>query len=189
MAAVSFVPLANVVVRLEPFTCTTDAGTKLVPLRVNVNAPLPAMTLSGERPERVGCGLGPELLTERGSVGDVPPPGTGFSTATDRVPTEATSLAGMAAVSCELLTKVVVRLAPLTRTTEPEMKPLPVSVRVNAALPAEMLAGEILESEGNGLVIASVSAVEVPPPGAELATVIETLPEEATSLAGIAAVS
>src|SRR5207237_490602 len=81
IAAVRRVLLTKVVVRLEPFTCTTDAGTKLVPLRVNVNAPLPAMTLSGERPERVGCGLGPELLTARVSVADVPPPGAGFATA------------------------------------------------------------------------------------------------------------
>src|SRR5882724_2114757 len=189
MAAVSRVLLTKVVVRFEPFTCTTDAGTKLVPLRVNVNAPLPAMTLSGERPERVGCGLGPELLTARLSVADVPPPGAGFATETERVPAEATSVAGMAAVSCVPLTNVVVRLAPLTRTTEPAMKPLPVRVKVKAAPPTETLAGEIFESEGSGLLIVSVKAVEVPPPGAGLTTVIEMVPEEATSLAGIAAVS
>src|SRR5947209_2559033 len=110
IAAVRRVLLMKVVVRLEPFTCTTDAGTKLVPLRVNVNAPLPAITLSGERPERVGCGLGPELLTARVSVADVPPPGEGFATETERVPAEATSVAGMAAVSCVPLTKVVLRV-------------------------------------------------------------------------------
>jgi hypothetical protein len=69
------------------------------------------------------------------------------------------------------------------------MNPLPVSVRVKAALPAETLAGEMLEREGSGLVIVSVAAAEVPPPGAELATVIETLPDEATSLAETVAVS
>ena len=77
----------------------------------------------------------------------------------------------------------------MTRTTEPEIKPLPVSVSVNAALPAETLAGEMLESVGSGLVIVSVTAAEVPPPGAELVTVIEMVPDEATSPAGMAAVS
>ena len=69
------------------------------------------------------------------------------------------------------------------------MKPLPVRVRVKAALPAETLAGEMLESVGSGLVIVNVKAAEVPPPGAELTTVIEMLPAEAISLAEIAAVS
>jgi len=54
MVVVSRVLLMKVVVRLEPFTCTTDAGIKLVPLRVKVNAPLPAVTLAGERLESVG---------------------------------------------------------------------------------------------------------------------------------------
>jgi hypothetical protein len=69
------------------------------------------------------------------------------------------------------------------------MKPLPVSVRVKAALPAETLAGEMFEIEGSGLVIVRDIAAEVPPPGAELAIVIEMVPAAVTSLAGIAAVS
>ncbi len=89
--------LTKVVVRLEPFTWTTELGTKLLPLRVKVNPPLPAMTLSGERPERVGSGFA--LVTASESAADVPPPGLGFTTETERFPAEATSLAGMAAVS------------------------------------------------------------------------------------------
>ena len=38
------------------------------------------------------------------------------------------------------------------------MKPLPVSVRVNASLPAEMPAGEMFESEGTGFVIVSITS-------------------------------
>src|SRR5258706_15939634 len=93
--------LTKVVVRLEPFTCTTDAGIKLVPLRVNVNAPLPAMTLSGERPESAGCGL----LTAK--VSDhIPPPGAGFTTEIEGTDAEATSLAGIAAAGSVLLRRV-----------------------------------------------------------------------------------
>jgi hypothetical protein len=76
-----------------------------------------------------------------------------------------------------------------TRTAELATKLLPLSVNINPALPALILAGEILESEGSGLLIVSVKAAEVPPPGPGFATVIETVPEEATSLAGIAAAS
>jgi len=65
-----------------------------------------------------------------------------------------------------LLTKVVVRLEPFTRTTDPFTKLEPFTVSVKAPLPALTLAGEMLESEGDGLLIASASAPEVPPPGA-----------------------
>ncbi len=89
--------LTKVVVRLEPFTWTTDPEMKLPPLRVNVNPPLPAMTLAGEILESDGAGFG--LLTARVSAAEVPPPGAGFTTETESVPAEATSLAGMAALS------------------------------------------------------------------------------------------
>jgi hypothetical protein len=154
-------------------------------LTVRVKLEPNASAIEGEILEIEGTGL----RTARVRAAEVPPPGDGLETVTDRLVPVATSDAGICAVNWVLLTKVAVRFAPLTCTTEPGMKPLPVSVRVKAALPAETLAGEILESEGSGLVIVSVRAAEVPPPGAELATVIETVPDEATSLAGIAAVS
>ena len=47
----------------------------------------------------------------------------------------ATSLAGMAAVTCVADTNVVVRAAPLTRTADVDTKLLPVAVSVNAADP------------------------------------------------------
>src|SRR5215471_11135975 len=120
---------------------------KLLPVKVRVKAALPAFTLAGEMLAREGTGL----LTVRVTTPDVPPPGAGFATVTDSDPAAAISLAGMVAVSCVLLTKVVVRLDPFTLTTEPDMKLLPVKVRVNAAPPAFTLAGEMLAREGAGL--------------------------------------
>ena len=89
--------LTKVVVRLEPFTWTTDPEMKLPPLRVNVNPPPPAMTLAGEILESDGAGFG--LLTVRVSAADTPPPGAGFITVVERVPAEAMSLARIAALS------------------------------------------------------------------------------------------
>src|SRR5258707_4396853 len=109
---------------------------KLLPLRVNVNAPLPGITLSGERFDRVGCGL----LTAR-VCAHTPPPGPGLTTEIEGNEAEATSPAGMAAVSCVALTKDVARLEPFTCTTDPGMKLLPLRVNVNAPLPAMTLSG------------------------------------------------
>jgi len=187
MAALSCVLLTNVVVRLEPSTWTNDDGTKLVPLRVKVKAPLPAITLSGERLERVGCGLGPELLTARLSVAEVPPPGTGLFTEIERDPADAMSLAGIAAVTWVLLTKVVVRLEPFTFTTAPFTKFVPFAVRVKAEPPTVAVVGEMLVSVGAGLLTARETAAEALLPG--LTTVMESVPGAATSLAGIVAVS
>src|SRR5215831_17786802 len=69
------------------------------------------------------------------------------------------------------------------------MKLLPVKVRVKAALPAFTLAGEMLASEGAGLLTVKVTALEVPPPGAAFATVMEIEPGAAMSPARIVALS
>jgi hypothetical protein len=79
----------------------------------------------------------------------------------------------MDAVNCVALRNVVARLAPFTCTTESGMKLLPVSVSVNPGLPAETLEGEILESEGSGLLTVRVTGEEVPPPGVGLETVMD----------------
>ena len=88
-----------------------------------------------------------------------------------------------------LLTKVVVRFDPLTRTMEPLTKLPPLTVSVNPALPAVTLLGEILDKDGTGLLTASASADEVPPPGAALVTLMDRVPGDAMSPAGIVAVS
>ena len=130
---------------------------------------------------------GPELATVKVSAVDVPPPGAGVKTVIDNVPEEATSDAGIVAVSCVLLTKAVVRLAPLTRTTEAEIKLLPVTVNVNPGLPAVALVGDILANDGAGLLTASdrVPVVEL----SGLITPMARVPAEAMSLEGMAAVS
>ena len=163
----------------------------MVPFTVKVSAPLPAITVSGERPEIVGCGLGPALLTARFNAAEVPPPGAGFATAIDTLPGEAMSAGGIAAVICKPLTKVVARAAPLASTIEPFMKPEPFTVKVNPALPAVTLLGEMLDSDGVGLALVTVrfSVPDVPPPGAGFATETDRVPAEAVSPAGIAAVS
>jgi hypothetical protein len=58
------------------------------------------------------------------------------------VPAAAMSLAGMAAVTCVALTKVVVRAAPFQLTVAPETKLLPLTVSVNAAPLAVAVFGE-----------------------------------------------
>ena len=104
----SWVLLLNVVVRLEPFTCTTEPGTKLLPVTVNVNPAPPAIALAGEILANDGGGL----LTASGTVPVVEP--SGLITPMARLPVEAMSLAGIVAVSCVELTNVVVRFAPFT---------------------------------------------------------------------------
>jgi hypothetical protein len=175
--------LTKVVGRPAPFICTTDPPTKLEPLTVRVKAALPATTEFGEMLVKDGTGL----LTLKVRTPLVPPPGEAVKTVIDSVPGEAMSDAGIVAVSCVLLTKVVVRLAPLTRTTEAETKLLPVTVNVNPGLPAVALVGEILANDGGGLLTASDTVPVVEPSG--LITPMARLPVEAMSLAGIAAVS
>jgi hypothetical protein len=183
--AVNWLAFTNVVVRLLPLTRTTEPEMNLLPFNVKVNAALPAVTLVGVILVKVGCGL----LTVRVTAVDVPPPGEGLNTVTEMVPAEAMSLAGIAAVSWVLLLNVVLRFEPFTRTTDPDTKLVPFTVSVNAALPAVTVLGEMLASEGAGFVTLTVSWPEEPPPGAALTTVITRLPAEATSPAGIAAVS
>src|SRR5207302_10256106 len=68
-------------------------------------------------------------------------------------------------------------------------KLLPVRVSVNPGLPAETLEGEMLESEGTGLLTVRVTTEEVPPPGAGLETVMDRLAPTVKSDAGIDAVN
>lgn len=101
----------------------------------------------------------------------------------------ARSLAGIVAVTCVALTKVVARFEPFHCTMEFETKFVPVAVNVNAAPAAVALEGEMLVSVGAGLLTVNVTAEDTPPPGAGLNTVTLTVAPAARSLAGIAAVS
>ena len=67
--------------------------------------------------------------------------GPGFRTVMLAVPCAAMSVAGMVAVSCALLTNVVVRLDPFHVTVDPETKFDPFTVRVKPCPPATMELG------------------------------------------------
>src|SRR5512134_2042029 len=56
-AAVSWVPLTNVVVRVVPFQCTEEPVTKPVPLTVSVNAAPPTAAVVGDTEVRTGTGF------------------------------------------------------------------------------------------------------------------------------------
>jgi hypothetical protein len=82
---------------------------------------------------------------------EVPPPGVGLKTVTDAEPAVAMSAAVIDAVTRVPLAYVVVRLAPFQRTTEPEMKFVPLTVSVKAAPPAVADDGLKVVSVGTGL--------------------------------------
>ena len=75
---------------------------------------------------------------------EVPPPGAGLVTVTAGVPVEAMLAAGMAAVNCVELTKVVAGADPPKLTIEAATKFVPLIVSVKAAPPATVLFGEIV---------------------------------------------
>jgi hypothetical protein len=74
--------------------------------------------------------------------------GPGFRTVMLAVPCVATSVAGIAAVSWALLTKVVVRLDPFHLTVELETKLEPLTVKAKAGPPAFAELGLILLKTG-----------------------------------------
>jgi hypothetical protein len=134
---------------------------------------------------------------------DVPPPGVGFTTVIAAVPDAAMSAAVIAAVNCVELTNVVTRALPFHCATELLMKFVPVSVNVNAALPAPVDVGAITVSVGTGFaaLMVNVSGFDVVPAGAPngftppprftagVNTVTEAEPTVAISAAVIAAVN
>jgi len=122
---------------------------------------------------------------------EVPPPGAGFTTVTLALPTEAISLAWIAAVSWLLETNVVVRSEPPHFTTAPLTKLVPLTVSVKPAPPAVAEEGLKPVRLGTGLDawIVKLRAPEVPPPGAGLKTVRLAVPTLAMSAAVIAALN
>jgi hypothetical protein len=106
-----------------------------------------------------------------------------LNTVTEAVPGAVTSVAGIAAVREVEVPKVVGRSEPFHRTVEPETKPLPVTVRVNAGEPATALVGLIELVAGEGLLGASTvnGALEPELSGLPLVLVaVITTPDAAT---------
>ena len=149
MAAVTCVAETNVVVRLVPFQRTAEPEMKFVPLTVRVKAEPPAMAEVGLKEPMVGTGL-LAVIVKLAPL-EVPPPGAGLKTVTVAVPAVAMSAAVMAAVTCVAETNVVVRLVPFQRTAEPEMKFVPLTVRVKAEPPAMAEVGLKEPMVGTGL--------------------------------------
>ena len=178
------------VLRLEPFLRTTVALVKLAPLTVRVKPALPAGAVAGEIEVIVGIPLPPEAgPMEKPNAFDAPPPGEGVTTVTGIVPAFNKSLAGITAVSCVGLTKVVPRLLPFHCTLEEETKFCPLTLMVTPLAPAVPAAGAMDVMKGAGLVIKTPVAVDRPPPGAGFITLIAPVPEACTSAAVIATAS
>ena len=145
----------------------------------------PAVVLDGESEVIDGTGL---LMVKLNPL-DVPPPGVGFVTVTVAVPAVVISLARIDAVSCVLLTNVVVRPEPFQFTEAPFTKLEPLTVSVKAEPPAVPLVGESELIDGTGLLMVKLNPLDVPPPGVGLKTVTVAVPAVVISLARIDAVS
>jgi len=142
----------GVIAGLDP-KFTVAPVTKPAPVRVSVKAAPLTVAEAGA----IELSAGPETaLIVNDRVPDVPPPGAGFVTVTVAVPAVAISAAVIAAVNCVALMKVVVLVAPLNFTTDVATKPVPLTVRVKAALPAVALVGEREVAVGAGLLMVKV---------------------------------
>jgi hypothetical protein len=97
----------------------------------------------------VGAELTPLVMVKVIAL-EVPPPGAGLVTVTAGVPVEAMLAAGMAAVNCVELTKVVASADPPKFSIEDATKFVPLIVSVKAAPPAMALFGEIVVIVGMG---------------------------------------
>src|SRR5580704_17813545 len=124
--AVNWVALTNDVGSGEAFHSTTVADRKPVPVTVRVNPALVATADAGVMLTRAGVGA----LTGNVSVFEiVPPEFTPMVTS----PGFEISVAATGAVSWVALTTLVVRAVPFHWMVAPVRKPVPLTVRVNAA--------------------------------------------------------
>jgi hypothetical protein len=107
---------------------TTEQGRRFVPVTVNVSAGLPAAAEVCESELIAGVArgvVGLERVKGKEAEG-----ATEFDTITPAVPGNATRAAGMEAVSCVALMKVVVCAAPFQSTSASLVKFVPVNVSV-----------------------------------------------------------
>lgn len=136
----SAVPFATVVGRELPLTWAEVAGTKPVPVRLNVGVPALSGSDAGFAAEMPGAGLSTSRVLVA-PVSEVEPPA--FVSMRESWPPLARRLAGTVAVSVVALTSVTVIGAPLIRRVVLASKPVPVTVSVTAALPAGTVEGEM----------------------------------------------
>jgi hypothetical protein len=159
ITAVNDVALTNVVALGLLLKFTVEEETNPVPVTVSVNCAPPALAADGDSKVTDGAGLVAEL-TAKLTAADVPPP-AGFVTVTGAVTGDATSVAKIEAVSCDAFTNVVVLALPLKFTTAPVTKPVPLTVKINAAEPDVVPVGDNEVMVGAVLVTVTTVAVDV----------------------------
>jgi hypothetical protein len=179
----SVAPLTKLVARGAPFQRTTEFVSNPVPVNVTVAA-TPGGTLRGEIVPITGTGLFMSYVT----AADVPPPGAGFATVTMSSELPRIELAGNDVVNSPVLTKDVERFIPFQVTLEDGTNPVPFTSSGVAPAPATALVGVIVTIAGSGLFTWTVTAPDVPPPGAGLATVTAADPPFSNEAAGTTAV-
>lgn len=125
---------------------TTEHGRMFVPVSVNVSAGLPAAAEDCESELIAGAARAVDGV-ER-VKGDDPDGPIEFDTVTSAVPGNAAWAAGMAAVSCVALTKVVGCAAPFQITSASFVKFVPVTVSVKpCALQYGVEAAEVVDAD------------------------------------------
>ena len=164
-----------------PFVhCTTEHGSRFVPVTVNVTATVPAVALVGEMVLIAGAG-GDAAEIAKGKAFERAPR---LDTSMFTVPAEAMSETGMVAVSCVELTNVVARAVVIAgvdpaagmiqSTNEPFTKFVPATVSVTPeGLHDGVVFDEVVDDVKElmvGAEIANGICAEVPPPGLSVNT-------------------
>jgi hypothetical protein len=126
--------------------CTTEHGRIPEPVTVNVTAELPEPAVVCDSEERIGVVRAVlAVVSVTGEDGAVP---MEFVTVTPAVPGIAAAVAGIAAVNCVALTKVVGSAAPFQLTIASLVKFVPFTVSVKpCALHAGVDASEVVDAE------------------------------------------
>jgi len=155
MAAVSWVALTSVVVRVDPFHKTVEPLTKPVPLTVSVNPAPATMALGGERLVVDGTGLSIVNPSEF----ETPP---GIVTLICAVPAAVKSRAGTMAVSSELPAYVVARFAPFHCTIPADVNGPPSTASRKAAPPTTAEEGCRLPRDGTVVPVCTTDTGCVP---------------------------
>lgn len=148
--ALTYVVVSSVVTLLAFTHCATEQGRMFVPVTVNVSAGLPAAAEVCDSEPIVGeasAVAGVERV--KGRDPDDP---TEFVTVTAAVPGNAARAAGMEAVSCVALTKVVVCAVPFQSTTASLVKFVPFTVSVKPSeLQYGVEAAEVVDADSEAM--------------------------------------
>jgi hypothetical protein len=133
--AVSWLPLTKFVGKVEPLHCTVDPCRKPAPFTVSVKAGPPAGTVFGFSPRILGVAP----LIGRATELETAPPG--LLTVTLAVPGVPIKPAETEAFNVVPLRYIVDNAEPFHSTVDPLTNPVPLTIRVNAGVPAVAEAG------------------------------------------------